>query len=248
MNKLSVAIITKNEELNIERCVKSVAFADEIVVVDSGSTDNTIEICDKLGCKVYSSEWLGFAKTKQKVVDLCSNNWVLVLDADEEVTVDLKKGIEEVLNNPKHYGYRIKRQSFYLKRKIKHSGWDKDYTLRLFNKEKGRFNNKLVHESIVVDDNNIGLTNGILNHYTYKDIENHIEKMIRYSKLGSQEAFRKGKKASICKAVLRGIFKFIKMYILKLGFLDGKQGFVLALNSAFGVYLKYLYIWEMNEK
>jgi glycosyltransferase involved in cell wall biosynthesis len=247
MNKLSAAIITKNEEKNIKRCLESIQWADEIVVVDSGSTDKTVGICKDYGCRIEISEWLGFAKTKHKAVDLCSNYWVLVLDADEEITGSLKDKILTTLENPSHSGYRIKRESFYLGKKIRYCGWDKDYTLRLFDKNKGRFNNKAVHESVQIQSGTIGVISEPMMHYTYPSVSSHLNKMNTYSELGASEKAKKGHASNPFSAVLRGLAKFVKMYVLKLGFLDGLTGFVLCLNSAYGVYLKYIKLWMINK-
>lgn len=247
MNKLSIAIITLNEEKNIRRCLKSVEWADDVVILDSGSTDRTKEICYGFGCRVFETEWLGFGKTKQKAVNLCKNNWVLVLDADEELTNKLTQKIKQILRNPQASGYRIKRDSFYLNQKIKYCGWRKDYPLRLFNKKKGAFDDKIVHETIIIPDGNIRKIKQPMLHYTYPKLEDHINKMLHYSRLNAK-AQRKEKKSCIAVAIFHGLFKFIKMYFIKLGFLDGKKGFLLSFNSAFGVYLKYLYIWEYQHE
>lgn len=237
-------MITQNEGENIRRSLESVKWADEIVVADSGSTDNTLDICQEFNCKIIHTKWLGFGKTKQVAVENCSNEWILVLDADEVVTRPLKLSIERILESPDYDGYRVKRNSFYLGKMIKHCGWDKDYTLRLFNKNKGKFNNKVVHESVQINSGKIGVIKDPMLHYTYPDINSHIQKMNRYSELGAIHKSSAGQSSSIAKACIRGIIKFIKMFILQLGFLDGKEGFVLSFNSAFGVYLKYLYVWE----
>jgi len=247
MQKLSIAIITKNEEKNIGRCLKSVNWADEVVVVDSGSIDGTLRICKEFNCKIINSEWLGFGATKQLAVENCANDWIFVIDADEVMTAELKTKIESTLVNPNYSGYRIKRTSYYLGKMIRHCGWDKDYTLRLFNKNKGRFNDRVVHESVQIEDEKIGKIEEPLLHYTYPEIKDHIHKMLTYSKLGSEQKYRKGATSSIVKSMLHGVFKFIKMFILQRGFLDGKEGFILSLNSSFGVYLKYLFIWEKRK-
>ncbi|MDD3050245.1 MAG: glycosyltransferase family 2 protein [Candidatus Cloacimonetes bacterium] len=244
MNKLSVAIITKNEERNIGRCLKSVQWADEIVVVDSGSSDKTIDICQKFNCKIVETEWLGFGKTKQLAVNNCSHDWVLSIDADEELTTELQNRIKTILQNPDAEGYYIKRMSFYLNKLIQHCGWNHDFPLRLFNRRNGSFNEKIVHEAIEVNGT-VKKIKEVMFHYTYPTISFHIQKIDFYSTLGAERI--SDKRSSISKAVMRGLFKFIKMYIIQLGFLDGKIGFVLSVNSAYGVYLKYIKLWETNQ-
>ncbi len=242
---VSVTIITKNEQQNIERCLESVQWADEIVVFDNHSTDNTREICQKLGCRIIETEWLGFGPVKRLAVDAASNDWIFSIDADEQVSDQLKARILNIMKNPQLNGYRIKRVSYYLGKQIRHCGWDRDYQLRMFNRKFGNFNEKLVHESVNIAGK-VGRIEESLYHYTYPTIQSHIEKMTRYSKLGTDQLTEKGKSSSIFMALLRGLAKFLKMYLLQRGFLDGKIGFVLCYNSAFGVYLKYLQLWEKN--
>ena len=242
---LSVTIITLNEEKNIERCLKSVAWADEIVVVDSGSSDDTINICQRFGCKIIQTTWLGYGPTKKQAVESATNDWILSIDADEEVTDELRVKIRTILENPHSQGYRIKRKSFYLGQVVQHCGWDRDYPLRLFNRRYGNFNDKQIHESVEITGQISQIEEPLL-HYTYPTLSSHILRLDKYSELGAAAAFQKGKTVSIIGAVMRGLLKFIKMYFLQLGFLDGKIGFVLAYNSAFGVYLKYIKLWEKN--
>ncbi len=246
MEKLSIVIITKNEESNIGRCLKSVRWADEIVIIDSGSTDRTLEICRDYSCVITSSEWLGFGRTKQLAVSTASNNWLFSIDADEEMTPELADKIRRLLSDNTHKnGYRIRRMSFYLGKLIRHSGWNRDYPLRLFNRKYGNFNEKDVHESVEIEGD-IGKLNEPLLHYTYPTISSHLIKMDRYTSIGAEVLSRKGKKVSIPGAVFRGMVKFIKMYIIQAGMMDGREGLVLALNSAYGVYLKYLKLWKLN--
>ncbi len=242
---LSVTIITKDEEHNIERCLKSVQWANEIVVVDNGSTDSTPDICRKYNCKVVESSWLGFGLTKKLAVDYASHDWIFSIDSDEEVSELLKNRILSILKNPQYNGYRIKRISYYLGKQIRYCGWDRDYPLRLFNCKFGNFNDKIVHESIKLSGE-VGKIEEPMYHYTYPTIHYHVEKMNRYTKLGAEHLMDKKKSSSIIQALLRGLTKFIKMYFLQKGFLDGRIGFVLCYNSAFGVYLKYLKLWEKN--
>jgi glycosyltransferase involved in cell wall biosynthesis len=249
MFKISAVIITKNEEKNIVRCLSSLDWADEIVIYDSDSSDKTIPLCKQFNCRIHSSSiWEGFGITKQKAVDLTHNDWVFVIDADEEISPELKNCLLSFKNSlPAFDAYQIKRISYYGNKLVKFSGWQNDYTLRLFNKNFARFNTKKVHESVVVKGKTSQINQPIL-HFTYPEIKTHIQKMTAYSFIGAQQAFEKGKKSTILYAFLNAFFKFIKMYFLKLGFLDGKTGFILALNSSFGVWLKYIYLWELCKK
>jgi glycosyltransferase involved in cell wall biosynthesis len=243
--KLSVTIITKNEEKNIERCLNSLDWADEIVVVDTNSTDNTVKICREYNCKVLETEWKGFGLTKKYAVDNATYDWIFSIDADEEVTEKLKEKIVDVLRtpSPRHNAYKVKRESFYLGKKINYAGWNKDYPLRFFNRRYGNFNDKIVHESVEVQGE-LGKIEAPLLHYTYPTLKSHLSKINRYGELDAKKKFDRNKKASIGKALLASLIKFIKMYIFQKGFLDGKIGFVLCLNSAFGVYIKYMFLWE----
>lgn len=240
--KISATIITFNEEENIERCLQSIKWIDEIVVVDSFSTDSTLEICNKYNCNIIQTEWKGFGKTKKFAVDNSKNEWILSIDADEEVSEELKERILNITGKEKYNGYKIKRRSFYLGKEIKHCGWDRDYPLRLFNKNAGNFNEKEVHESVKIDGEKGRLEEPIY-HYTYPDIATHVKKMNRYSDLGQSEIKSKNGYGIIA-SLLLGINKFIKMYFIQKGFLDGKIGFLLSIHSAFGVYLKYIKTWQ----
>jgi len=248
MLNISVTIITLNEERNIERCLKSVQWADEIIVIDSGSTDKTLEICIRYGCHIVSSEWLGFGCTKQLAVDSAQFDWIFSIDADEEVSFDLAQRLLEIRNSGSDFqGYRINRRSFYLGRLMKHSGWNKDYPLRFFNRQFGRFNEKPVHEGVELRGQ-AGIIEQILKHYTFPTLSSHIAKIDKYASLGAQEKVEKGKTSNVGRSVLRGILEFVQIYLLKAGFLDGKQGLILAVNSAFAAYMKYLMIWEKKHR
>lgn len=243
MNKLSATIITFNEEKNIERCLKSLQWLDEIVIVDSYSTDKTIEICEKYGCKIIQTEWKGFGNTKKYAVDNASNNWIFSIDADEEVSEELRIEIEKLLKNPEFNAYKIKRNSFYLNEEIKYCGWHRDFPLRLFNRKYGNFNDKQVHESVIINGEK-GKIEAPLYHYTYPTISSHFSKINRYSDLAQNNI--SSKKYGITISIFLGLNKFMKMYVLQKGFLDGKIGFLLSFHSAFGVYLKYIKTWQKN--
>ena len=245
MNKISVSIITKNEESNIKRCLNSVKWVDEIIVVDSGSTDGTLEICKNYHCKIIETEWLGFGRTKQIGVNAATNDWVLSIDADEEVSDKLKDKILELVQSTQFHAFNIKRVSYYLKKRIQYSGWQTDYPLRLFNKKYGNFNDASVHESVVIDGENTSTIQALLYHYPYQSISSHISKINLYTQLGAQKLFDKGKGTTLIYAVLSGIVKFIKMYLIKKGFLDGKEGLILAILSGFSSTLKYFKLWSL---
>jgi glycosyltransferase involved in cell wall biosynthesis len=243
-SKLSVTVITKNEERNIRRCLESVKWADEIIVLDSGSTDTTIDICKEFTPNVYQVEWLGFGRTKQKAVEMASNPWILSIDADEELTLPLSDEIKQIIQKRGSFnGYEIKRVSQYLGKWIRYSGWNRDFPLRLFKKDHGHFNEKLVHESVVLTGRRGRIMKPML-HYTYPDIETHLRKIDVYSECWADEKAQKGKKGSFTSAILHTVIKFFNMYFFKFGFLDGKTGFVLSVNSAFSVYMKHLKLWE----
>lgn len=240
-NKLSVVIITKNEAANIKACLESVQWADEIIVRDSGSTDGTLALCREFGCKVIEGKWEGFGLSKRLATESASHSWVFSLDADERVTEPLRLKILQILENPQYAGYRIQRQSYYLGHRIRFSGWQFDRPLRLFDKRYGNFNEKPVHESVKIQGP-VGYLKEPILHFPYPDLFSHITKMSRYAFLASEMPSQHLCKFFGC-VFFHGIHKFLKMYFFQLGFLDGWPGLVLAVNSAFGVYLKYLYRW-----
>jgi len=248
---ISAVLITKNEEKNIARCLKSIDWVDEIVILDSGSIDETLEIAKKFKAKIYTTKWLGFGKTKQLAVSHALNKWVLSIDADEEVSDELKTEIQNILakNVSKNiFAYRIKRSSFYLNRLIKYSGWQKDYPVRLFNKEKCNFNDEVVHESVTVCQKNLSQIESKLFHYPYHSISHHVKKIDHYTTLGADKLFQKGQKSTIYFAILSSFAKFFKMYIIKMGFLDGKEGFVLCTLSSYSNFLKYIKLWAKSSR
>lgn len=243
--QLSVTIITKNEAANIKRCLDSVGFAHEIVVFDSGSDDGTVKICEAYGCKVFCVPWQGFGLTKQAAVAAASCDWVLSLDADEALSKPLQKRLETMDAPDSVHGFAIQRKTFYLGRLIRFSGWGKDAPLRLFRKKKGGFTPDIVHEKVVVKGKT-GMIRECIYHYSYPDLSTHLKKIDHYTRLGAETLAEKGKGAGPVTAVLHGMFKAFNMYVLKLGLLDGKEGFILAMISGFGVFIKYLKLWEYN--
>ncbi len=247
MKKISAVIITKNEEENIERCLKSLSWIDEIVVVDSGSTDRTVEICKSYGCKVIETEWLGYGKTKQLAVNSATHDWILSIDADEQVAESSVSVIKEAIESGKHTSYKVQIKSFYLGKLIKHSGWGNEFKLRIFNKQYGNYNDAEIHETVLIEGESRKL-NAVFYHYTYPTLEKHCEKVNRYSTLQGRELFEKGKRYPFLLFPIFALNKFFTMYWLKGGFLDGKEGFILAVVSACGVFMKYAKYWKLKRE
>ena len=246
---LSVIIITKNEEAMIRRCLQSVAWADEIIVVDSDSSDATAEICRELNAKVHSfNDWPGFGAQKNRALDFAACDWILSLDADETVTAELRTEIESAMANPGgHAAFRLPRSSSYCGRQMRHSGWWPDYVTRLFRRGSARFSDDLVHERLVVDGR-VGTLAQPLLHEAFTAPEEVLEKMNRYSTASAAMLQRQGKTGSLASAVLHGLWAFIRTYILRAGFLDGREGFMLAVSNAEGTYYRYLKLMLLAEK
>ena len=247
--KLSVIIITKNEAHNIAACIDSIRFADEIIVVDSGSTDATVAIASAAGARVIeTSDWPGFGIQKNRALDNATCDWVLSLDADERVTPELASEISSVIcRTDAADGYRISRRSWYCGRFMRHGGWSPDYVTRLTKRHAARFTNHLVHERLVVEGK-VGTLKAIMLHYSFLDYSQVLKKVDQYSTLSAQQHHSRGKRASVGKAVLHGLWAFIRTYLLKLGFLDGAHGLALAISNAEGSYYRYVKLWLLNEQ
>lgn len=245
---LSVCIITLNEEINIERCLKSVSYADEIIVVDSFSKDRTVEVAGSLGAKVYQREWPGFVDQKNFALDKTTCDWVLSLDADEESSEDLKQDIERILQGQENvcYGYYIPRRVFYLGKWISHCGWYPDYVLRVFKRGMGKWSGNSVHEQIVLTGQT-GRLSGSLLHYPYRTIREHLDTINLYSSLSAQDMHTKGRLPHWKDILLHPLARFIKMYFLRLGFLDGITGLIISALGAFYVLSKYAKLYEITQ-
>lgn len=255
--KISSVIIAKNEERNISKCLQSqLQCIDEIIVlIDNLTADNTLEIVKSFPSVKYELiEWKGFSKTKKYGISLCSNDWIFWIDADEAVTKELSKEIREFKNSiPQFQAYSFPRKAFFLGKWIKHSGWYPARVTRLFNKNFVDLNDDEVHEQLVLkgDTNSVlktGELKGILEHYTDPDIKHYFLKFNHYTTLAAQDLANKGKIFKIRDLLLRPFWLFIKMYIIKLGFLDGMEGFVLAVFSSAYVFTKYCKLWELKKE
>lgn len=229
-NSLSVVIITNNEERFIEDAINSCKFADEVLILDSNSEDRTREIALRLGARVEQHDWLGFGMQKNKAVSLATNDWVFVLDADERITVDLQFEIIKTLKNPLFDAYQVSRLNYFFGKSIKTCGLYPDYSVRLFNRLNGQFNNVAVHESVIVKGIVSKLTNHMI-HIAYDNVKEFIQKQKKYAKLSH-------KKKNIFKAFFSPIWTFLKLFIIKRGFIDGRRGLIIAK-----VYSKYTY-WK----
>lgn len=244
---LSVIIITKDESEHIARCLKSVSWADEIIVLDSGSTDNTVSICKQFTPHVYETDWPGFGPQKQRALDKATGDWVLSIDSDEQITEELKIEIQQAINEDNIAGFEIPRLSSYCGRQIKHGGWWPDHVLRLFQRKAGLFTDDIVHERIIVDGPLKELQNPIL-HEAFINPAEVLHKVNSYSSLGAKKLFEKGKTTSFKMAILKGFWTFFRTYLLKMSFLDGAQGLMLAISNAEGTYYKYLKLLDLQNK
>ncbi len=242
---LSVIIITKNEEHNIEDCLKSVDWADEIVVVDSGSTDETVKICKAYTDKILVTDWPGYGLQKQRALEMATGEWVLSLDADERVTPALKQEILRVLPSTSCDGFELLFLSEYCGKKIRFGDWWNDRSLCLFRRTKGYFVPSIIHEELKVQGT-IGRLKGHVDHLSLPDLSVVLKKLNEYSTLGAFQAHQRHKKCGLFMAIMRGLFTFIRGYILRLGFLDGREGFLLAVSNAEGTYYKYVKLMYLN--
>ncbi len=246
MIPVSVVIVTKDEERNIEDALRSAAGAQEIVVVDSFSTDRTVEICRGYTDRVLQHAWLGYARQKQLAVDHARGPWVLILDADERITPELRDEIAGAILNTDCDGFSLPRRNYFLGRWIKHSGWWPDSTLRLFRKDRGGLEDREVHEKVVVRGR-VGQLHAPLEHHTYRSIADYVHKAELYSSLAAKEIRKRGR-PGIFSLIAKPFFTFVKMYVLRRGFLDGMHGLVLAVLYGYYTFLKYARAWEENQE
>ena len=226
---LSVIVIAKNEAAVMRRCLESVAWADEIIVLDSGSTDDTVAICRACMARVEATtDWPGFGMQKNRVLALATGDWVLSIDADEWVTEALRAEIRAALATPgAHSAFRMPRLSDYCGRFMRHSGWWPGHVTRLFRRGQARFSDDLVHERLIVEGA-VGTLRAPLMHESYRNLEQVLAKVNAYSSAGAAMARERGRRASVGGAVLRGLWSFFRTYILRAGFLDGREGLMLA--------------------
>lgn len=243
---ISLVVVTLNEEANIERCLLSVPFASDIVVVDSFSTDRTVEIAQKLGANVIQEKWRGFGPQKAFAVSKAKNDWVISLDADEALSPELQQEILAKFQslNPE-VGYEIPRRSYHLGRWINYGGWYPDKQLRLFNRQYSQWSEDALHEKVQVKSK--GRLSSDMLHWVFKDLSQQVVTNDRYSTLGAQNLAKSGKRFSLLKLIIKPWVKFVECYFIKRGFLDGLPGFIIAVGAAYSIFLRHAKLWEMEK-
>lgn len=247
MSRLSVILITKNEAHDLAECLKSVSWADEIIVCDSGSTDQTLEIARQFTHHVFSTDWPGFGPQKNRALAKASGDWVLSIDADERVTPELREEIlTAIASNEPATAYSIPRTSLYCGQLIRFGDWRDDRVVRLFQRSRAKFSQSLVHESLEVEGSIAKLKTPLL-HHAFKDLAEVLAKIDQYSTLGAQLHHQKGRSGSLTSALTHAFWTFFRGYFLRLGFLDGKAGFQLAVSNAEGCYYRYLKLSALCE-
>lgn len=247
MSSISAIVITYNEKKNIEACLSSVKWVDEIIVVDSKSTDNTVKIADKFTKKIITVDNISYGLKKNIGIDSATSEWILWIDADERITPGLESEIKRVTNINEHHAYFINRKSYFINRFIRYCGWYPDYTLRLFKRAAGiRFNSAEVHEKIKFKGRTAKLKNP-MHHYTDMDYEHYIDKLNNYTTLSADELKKKNKSSGLIDIIFRPVFTFLKMYFFRFGILDGYTGLILCVLSSYHVLFKYIKYNSLNK-
>jgi len=243
--KVSAAIITHDHGHLLDRCLESLKFCDEVVVLDQHSTDDSAAVCARHGARLEQTEWLGFGPTKAKAATMCRNRWVLSVDTDEVVTRELAAAIVALPDEPVPAAYTVNRISRFLGRWIQHCGWHPEHVTRLFDRERAGFDDKPVHEGVHAEGE-VGRLGGLLQHYPYETMEQYIAKLDRYTTAAAEELHTAGKRGSLSQAALRSQATFWRMWLLQGGMLDGWAGTVLCQASAFYVLSKYVKLWRLG--
>jgi glycosyltransferase involved in cell wall biosynthesis len=246
--KITAIIPTFNEEVHVEAAIKSVDFADEIIVIDSFSTDATVELAKKQNVKVVQRVFDDFSSQKNFAIDLAVNEWIFVLDSDERIEESLKKEIVETLSKPADFvAYSIKRSFYFLGKKIRYSGWQRDRVVRLFSKKHCKYNGDLVHE-LIETKGEIGFLKNKIDHYSYRNFEHYVSKLNRNSWLKAKKLHQDKKSVNPYNLLVKPPVRFLTHYIVRLGFLDGFEGFILASIQSYGVFMRYIKLWLINNK
>ena len=246
MTKISAIIPTLNEEIHIADAIKSVCFADEIIVIDSFSSDRTIEIAEKMNVKIIKRTFDDFSSQKNFAIAQAAHDWIYVLDADERVTEELRAEILVAVKDPKDFvGFYVRRTFYFCGKKVNYSGFQRDKVMRLFLKEHCKYVG-LVHEKIVTKGE-IGFFKNKIDHFSYRNYDHYISKMNHYAAIRAEELHRQGKKVTVYHVMVKPAARFFIHYIIRLGFLDGFTGFLVAKTQAYGVLTRYIKLWLLNK-
>lgn len=247
MTKITAIIPTLNEEIHIEEAIKSVDFADEIIIIDSFSTDNTVKIAENYNVKIIKRKFDDFSSQKNFAIRKSTHDWIYVLDADERVTPKLKEEILEAIKDPKgHVGFNVRRSFYFAGRHIKYGGCQRDKVVRLFLKEHCTYKG-LVHETITTEKK-IGFFKNRLEHFSYKNYDHYISKMNHYALLRAEQYLKENKQINLYHIIIKPAARFVIHYFLRLGFIDGFPGFIFAKTQAYGVYTRYIKYWLLKRK
>ena len=248
MTKISAIIPTLNEEIHIADAIKSISFADEIIVIDSYSTDKTLEIAEKMNVKIIKRTFDDFSSQKNFAIEQAKYDWIYILDADERVTPEVKKEILEAVKDPKDFvGFYVRRVFYFSDIKINYCGFQRDRLIRLFNRKYCKYNGDLVHERIKFKGK-LGFFKNSINHFSYRDFDHHISKINKSAWLQAEQLHKDGKKVTIYHVVIKPPIRFFIHYVIRLGFLDGFAGFIIAKTQAYGVLTRYVKLWLLSKK
>ena len=248
--RISACVIAQDEADRIGACLESLAFCDEIVVIDSGSTDGTQAICREHGARVIEADWPGWVAQKNRAVEAAQHDWILSLDADERVDGALREALERLRADGldaegRPRAFEVTRKVIYLGRWIRHGGWYPEWRVRLFDRRHARWGGVDPHDRVEVDGRPVArIEEGNLEHYTYRSMEDHLRQMIRFSDAASEELYRQGRRRALASMVFRPPWRFFRMYVLRAGFLDGAAGFVVAVLGSYACFLKYARLWD----
>jgi glycosyltransferase involved in cell wall biosynthesis len=248
MTQLSVIVIALNQEDNIVQCLETVRWADEIVIVDSGSRDRTLELARGFTDRIFTIDWPGFGAAKNYALDQARGDWIFSLDTDERVSEALRDEIISTVQGKSSYtGYRLPRKNYFGGRWVRYLGWYPDYTLRLFRRDQGRFRERAVHEEVVVDGP-VGVLQTPLDHYSYTGVSEYLARQDHYARLAAQEMLKEGRMPKAGELFWRPLSHFFKLYVLRLGFLEGRLGYTLSVLGSLYNFLKYYYLRELLQE
>jgi glycosyltransferase involved in cell wall biosynthesis len=242
---ISALAITYNEEVNIEKFITSLSFADEVIIVDSNSTDKTVSLAKELGAKVLLRDFDNFSNQKNFALQQANHEWVVFFDLDETISSELATEIKfSIENSGSVDAFKVKRNFHFMGKHIKYSGFQNDAVIRIFKKSKAKYSSNLVHETLDIDGN-VKTLKHRSDHYSYKGFDYYNNKLTQYSKLQAKALYKKNLRPNLFHFLVRPCYRFWHQYIIRLGILDGKEGFILAYTSAFAVFKRYLYLWTM---